>query len=168
MADLELPKWRLQANFLLRELVRMWYGESRMITLWYGHEKGSKLWERIVSILTDVAFSFGEEHGISPWKAAHRFRKASEEWQKRQGEPPTFGDPCQEAKWRITQMLDEELALKLFETSEVNMILDIAGRAYALASKGQTPPHEPFDGLRPLTYYEALPIDKTLEWIYRN
>jgi hypothetical protein len=51
----ELPKWKLKANWLLRELARTWYGKESIFDLRYGHDERSPFWQHFVSIFRDLA-----------------------------------------------------------------------------------------------------------------
>lgn len=66
------------------------------------------------------------------------------------------------------QMLGAELAEKLFDDFDVGVILSFVGYAYTFASKGRYPPYSSFARLRPLEYYESLPVDPGLEDRYYN
>jgi hypothetical protein len=65
-------------------------------------------------------------------------------------------------------MLGDELAEKLFDDFDVDVILSFVGYAYTFASKGKYPPYGSFARLRPLEYYESLPVDPGLEDRYYN
>jgi hypothetical protein len=162
----ELPKWRLYANFLLRELARMWYGQKSIFDLRYGYDEYSLFWHDFVSHFTDMVYLFGEVHGVDPKKAAKRLTEANEKWSIWHGGRPTFSEPYYEAKWRAIQMLGSELAEKLFDDFDVGVILSLVCYAYGLARRGEKPPYKPFARLQPLEYYEALPVDPALEERY--
>jgi hypothetical protein len=163
-----LPKWRLYANFLLRELARMWYGQKSIFDLRYGYDEGSSFWRDFVSLFTDMIYLFGEEHGVAPKEAAKKLIEANRKWLIWHSGRPTFSEPYYEAKWHAIQMLGTELAEKLFDDFDVGVILSFVGYAYTFASKGKLPPYGSFARLQPLEYYEALPVAPWLEDRYYN
>jgi hypothetical protein len=164
----ELPKWRLYANFLLRELARMWYGQKSIFELQYGYDEDSPFWRDFVRLFTEMIYHFGEAHGVAPKDAAQRFIEANKKWLIWHGGRPTFTEPYYEAKWRAIQMLGAELAGKLFDDFDVGVILSFADYTYTFVSKGKHPPYGSFARLQPLEYYEALPVDPGLEDRYYN
>jgi len=164
----ELPKWRLYANFLLRELARMWYGQKSIFDLRYGYDEGSPFWRDFVFLFIEMAYLFGEEHGVDQKEAAKRVIEANKKWLIWHGGRPTFSEPYYEAKWYAIQMLEAELAEKLFDDFDVGVILSFAGYAYGFARTGKLPPYKPFARLEALEYYEALPVDPGLEDRYYN
>jgi hypothetical protein len=84
------------------------------------------------------------------------------------GMEPVFSQPYFEAKWRALQRLGSELAQKLFDDFDVEVILSFAGYAYGLSRRGQKPPFDFPVRFNPLEYFEALPVDPVLEDRYYN
>jgi len=163
-----LPKWRLYANFLLRELARMWYGQKSLFDLRYGHGPDSPFWRDFVFLFDEMVVLFGEENYLVAWGMDDRLREAIRGWQIWHGMEPVFSQPYFEAKWRAIQRLGSELAQKLFDDFDVGVILSFASYTYTFASKGKQPPYGSFARLQPLEYYEALPVDPGLEDRYYN
>jgi len=164
----ELPKWRLQANFLLRELARLWYGRKSIFNLKYGYDKETPFWREFVFHFVNMTYLFGEAHGVDPKEAAKRLIEANRKWLIWHGGKPTFSDPYYEAKWHAIQMLGDDLAEKLFDDFDVRAILSFVGYIYTFASEGKLPPYTSqrklpsytsFEWLKPLEYYESLPVD---------
>jgi len=163
-----LPKWRLHSNFLLRELARLWYGQKSIFDLKYGYDEGSPFWRDFVFDFINMTYLFGETHGVDPKEAAKRLIEANRKWLIWHGGRPTFSEPYYEAKWHAIQMLGDELAEKLFDDFDVGVILSFVGYTYTFASKKKLPPYGSFARLKPLEYYEALPVDPSLEDRYYN
>jgi hypothetical protein len=163
-----LPKWRLKANFLLRELARMWFGQKSIFDIRKGHDADSYFWRDFVSLFTDLIYYFGEAHGVEPREAAKRLAEATRKWITWHGMRLTFSEPYYEAKWHAIQMLGEELAEKLFDDFDVGVILSFVDYAYVRASKGEMPPYEPFARLKAYENFEALPVDPYWENVYYN
>jgi hypothetical protein len=158
-----LPKWRLRANFLLRELARMWYGEKSIF------DPGSVYtWRDFVFLFIELIYAFGEEHGVSEKEASKRLFEAYQRWLTWHGGRPTFSSPCYEAKWYAIQMLGEELAEKLFDYFDVGVILSFVEYAYTFARRGAMPPYKPFARLEAYEDFEALPVDPWWEERYYN
>jgi len=163
-----LPKWRLYANFLLRELARLWYGQKSIFDLRYGYGPDSPFWRDFVFLFDQMVVLFGEKNYLVAWGMDDRLREAIRGWQIWHGMEPVFSQPYFEAKWRALQRLGSELAQKLFDDFDVDVILSFAGYAYGFARRGKIPPHKPFARLETLEYYESLPVDPVLEAQYYN
>ena len=158
-----LPKWRMEANFLLRELARMWHGKKSIF------DPSSEFsWRDFVSLFLELTYAFGEEHGVSEKEAAKRLIEANRTWLTWHGGEPTFSEPYYEAKWRAIQMLGGELAEKLFDDFDVGVILSFVEYAYIFASKGKMPPYGPFARLEAYENFEALLVAPELEYRYYN
>jgi hypothetical protein len=164
----ELPKWRLYANFLLRELARMWYGQKSIFDLKYGYDEESPFWRDFVSLFDQMVVFFGEKNHLVGWGMDDRLHEAIRKWRLWHGIDPVFSLPGFEAKWRAIHRLGDELAQKLFDDFDVGVILSLADYTYIFARKGKMPPYKPFARLENLEYYEALPVDPGLEDKYYN
>jgi len=159
----EMPRWQLYANFLLREIARMWYGRKSIFDLSHGCCNGANFWLEFVFLFDEMTKLFGEEYGIAENIMDKRLREAIGDWQERHGIKIVFASPYFEAKWRARHMLQSELAERLFDNDVVTTILILAFYGYNRDFRGKMPPHgSPID-LKPLEYYEALPVDPDLE-----
>ena len=163
-----LPKWRLHANFLLRELARLWYGQKSIFDLRYGYGPDSPFWRDFVFLFDQMVVLFGEKNYLVAWGMDDRFHGAIRGWRMWPDMEPVFSQPYFEAKRRAIQRLGSELSQKLFDDFDVGVILTLAGYAYGFARRGKTPPYNPFASLEALEYYEALPVDPGLEDRYYN
>jgi hypothetical protein len=164
----ELPKWRLCANFMLRELARMWYGQKSIFNLKYGYDEESPFWRHFVSLFDRMVVLFGEENSLAACDMDDRLHEAIRKWQLWHGIDLVFSLPGFAAKWHAIQRLGLELARNLFEDFDVGVILSLADYTYILARRGKMPPYKPFARLETLEYYEALPVDPGLEDRYYN
>ena len=162
----ELPKWRLYANFLLRELARLWYGQKSIFDLRYGYDESSSFWRDFVSLFDRMVVLFGEKQNLIALDMDKRLRDAIREWQKWHGISLVFSAPDLEVNWRAIQRLGDELAQKLFDDFDVGVILSLVGYTYSFARKGKKPPYKPFARLASLEYYEVLPVASELEEKY--
>jgi hypothetical protein len=158
-----LPKWRLKANFLLRELARMWHGQKSIFD-----PESEYSWRDFVFLFIELTYAFGEEHGVSEKEAAMRLFEANQRWLKWHGMRPTFASPYFGAKWHAIQMLGEELAEKMFDDFDVGVILSFIEYAYSRASNGELPPYKPFARMKAYENFEALPVAPELERRYYN
>jgi hypothetical protein len=163
-----LPKWRLHANFLLRELARMWYGQKSIFDLQYGYHKDSPFWREFIFLFDEMVKLFGKEHGLHERFMDEWLSDAIGRWRMWHGIDLVFSQPYFEAKWRAIQRLGSELAQKLLDDFDVDVILTFAGYAYGLARRGQKPPYDFPVRFNPLEYFEALPVDPELEARYYN
>jgi hypothetical protein len=164
-----LPKWRLYANFLLRELARMWYGKKSIFDLQYGHGKDSPFWREFVFLFDEMVKLFGKEHGYHEKFMDEWLNDAIGRWRMWHGIDLVFSQPSFEAKWRAIYRLGNDLAKKLLDDYDVYVILSFVGYAYFLACKGHKPPYNFFDvRFAPLEYFEPLPVEPSLEARYYN
>jgi hypothetical protein len=164
----ELPKWRLYANFLLRELARMWYGQKSVFDLRYGYDCESSFGHDFVGLFGRMVELFGKEHGLTEKEMDRRLRSAISEWVMWHGIDIVFSEPYFEAKWKAIRMLGDKLAEELFDDFDVGVILSFVHYTYTFARKGKMPPYPFFARLQPLEYYESLPVDPYLEDVYYN
>jgi len=158
-----LPKWRLHANFLLRELARLWYGQKSFFDMPPDYCNGANFWLEFVSLFDEMAKLFGKEYGLAENIMDKRLREAIGYWKEQHGIKIVFASPYFEAKWRVRHMLERERADRLFDNHVVATVLILAFYAYNRDFRGEMPPHGSLTDLKPLEYYEALPVDPDLE-----
>jgi hypothetical protein len=169
MVQDDLPKWRLKANWLLRELARMWYGQKSIFDLSKGCGPGSDFWREFVFLFGEVTKFFGQEHGLTEKEMNKHLQEAHRVWVMWHGIDPVFSSPYFEAKWYAIRRLGEELAEKLFDDFDVGVILSFVEYAHTFASKGKKPPYDPFARLEAYEDFEALPVDPWWEdWYYND
>jgi hypothetical protein len=142
----------------------MWYGQKSIFDP--GRENP---WQDFVFLFIELLYAFAEEHGISEKEAAQRLAEANKRRLIRHGGRLVFNEPYFEAKWHAVQMLDMDLALKLFDDFDVGVILKFVYYAYNFTRRGEMPPYEPFAELEAYEDFEALPVDPYWEdWYYNK
>jgi hypothetical protein len=167
--NLEWPKWRLKANWLLRELARTWYGKESVFDLSKGVEEDDNdnpFWGECCYLFGEVAFSFGEKHGLTGLDILDRLWAAVDEWEACHGMRIVFSQPFYKVVWRVKHMLGDSLFRELLQDPNVCLMFDMLKAIYHKASKGEMPPYPPEAHIKPLDHYEALPVDPELERIY--
>jgi hypothetical protein len=163
-----LPKWRLYANFLIREVARMWYGQKSVFDLSKGYGPDSPFWREFVAIFDEMVKLFGKEHGLTEEVMYDRLWEANWNWQMWHGDGPTFSQPYFEAKWKAKHRLGDELYKKLLDDFDVEVSLSLIGYASGFARNGKKQPYKDIVRIRPIADYEALPVDPELEDRYYN
>jgi hypothetical protein len=146
----KLPKWRLKANWLLRELARIWYGQAELYPLF--QDQG------FVKAFRDILFQFyldcysSKEDVWKDIKLLLNFKI-----------PDTFyltqAHRASEFLMRIS--LSAILHYELVPPPDDKVIKDILWMAHELELRlqnGQKPPYKPVKPVRALSYYENLPV----------
>jgi hypothetical protein len=161
-----LPKWQLYANFILRELACLCYGEKSVFDLdsfYYGDE--APYWEYFRRLFGSLIWHYGDAHGISAEELNDRMDKVYKELEKWQNMSLRFRSPSNEAIWFAMRVLGEEEAKEFFSELEVKEIINTIANAYVMIAQGKEPPYTDFVILRPLAYYEALLVAPELNGI---
>jgi hypothetical protein len=160
---LRWPKWRLYANFLHRELVRLWYGKKSVFTLTKGDEENREFWKVFGFIFVGTILEFGMAHGIPPDKMIRRFEGAPEEYEKLIGRVFPFGTWAHEIYWFVRRILGDELASEFLYDFQIAEIIVLAICACGYATDGKLPPYNQGANLRPIEFYEGQPVAPELE-----
>jgi len=160
---LACPKWRLYANFLNRELVRLWYGKKSIFTLVKSDKENREFWEVFGFVFTGTILHFGVAHGLESDEMIRRFEGAPEEYEKQIGRVFPFGILAHEICWLVQRILGDELASELLYDPQITEIIFLAVCAHGYATDGNLPPYETLENLRPVEFYEALPCAPDLE-----
>jgi len=160
---LRWPKWRLYANLLHRELVRLWYGKKSVFTLTKGDEENREFWKVFGFIFVGTILEFGMAHGLTLVVMIRRFEKARKEYDKLSGLGFPFGTTAHEFYWLVRRILGDKLASEFLYDFQITEVIILAVCACGYAAEGKLPPYERFDILRPIEFYEAQPVAPDLE-----
>jgi hypothetical protein len=141
------PKWRLIANYLMRELARVWYGKT------------TKLPNDFYELFKQLLFEFAVENGLDRKAFIDAIYSAQAEFEEIHGCELTFRTPVQEIIWTARKCLPEKLADEFLWDPEVKFILKATELILALIKAGLEPPYEKYAiRFEPLDEYEELPV----------
>jgi hypothetical protein len=158
------PEWRLYANFLHRELGRLWYGKKSVFTLVKGDEENEEFWRAFGIIFTATLQKFGAAHGptLTFNELAIRAKYAYEEYNKLIGLGFPFGTFTHQIYWLVRRLLGNKLASEFLYDLQITEIIALAVCACGYAAEGKMPPYTA-KGLRPLEFFEGLRVAPELE-----
>lgn len=164
-----MPRWKLKANFIIRELARLCYGKKSIFDIRQGYDDDDMpFWKEFCGLFCRLSLSYGEAQGVAIDEMAYRMKKAIEDLEKWRVIGLKFSTPSNEAAWLTTQILGDDVSGSFLEDREVKTILIIAVQAFIFASNGQKPPYVDFVALQPLAHYDGLPVAPELEELYYN
>jgi hypothetical protein len=162
------PKWRQYANFLHRELARLFYGKKSIFSIITNDSKHKEFWDHFDFIFAHIMILFGLEHGLTPEEMFTRGKNALEEYEKLCKLGFYFNSPYHEAYYTANKTLGEELAIQFLNDFQITDILVLIFAAFFYALKGKEPPYIKYvkgGKLLPLEFYENLEVDPELEAI---
>jgi len=158
------PEWRLYANFLHRELARLWYGKKSVFTLVKGNDENEEFWELFSLILAMTFQRFGLAHGLTSDEIAKSAKSANKEYDKLRSLGFHLGSPIRECVWLIRQILGDKLASEFLFDFQITEIVLLAIGAYGYAAEGKMPPYvKKGSRIYPIEFYEGLPVAPELE-----
>jgi hypothetical protein len=160
----ESAHWKLYANFLIRELVRMWYGQKSIFDASKIHKQKSSFWERLGHTFSWTVISFGDYYGLSRSEMAERIEEMEEEL--RSGAFPTFSEPAEEVFYFAKRTLGDELAKRFLCEYGVLLIFGLIVGAYRLAAEGKMPPYKRQGLIPSLEFCETLRVAPDMEKLY--
>jgi hypothetical protein len=158
------PEWRLYANFLHRELGRLWHGKKSVFTLVKGDKENAEFWGDFGILFTATIQKFGEAHGLilAPKELVRRTKYAYEEYSKLSGLGFPFGTLFHEIGWIARRILGDKLASEFLYDFQITEIIILAVCAYGSAAEGKMPPYV-VENLRPIEFFEGLRVAPELE-----
>jgi hypothetical protein len=145
-----LPKWRLKANYLMRQLARIWYGKL----LEHAYPKSSEF-ERL---FVEIMCQFVKDHGGNGKEVLHRLESGKQAFELMHGMEITFKDRISELDWMIRNGIPKELREEFAKDELIQDIIRTAEWILKYEEAGENPPYEPTIWLKPLDYYEQLPV----------
>ena len=144
------PLWRLKANYLMRQLARIWYGKL----LGRDYAKSSEF-ERL---FIEIMCQFVEDHGGNSKDVLHWIEFGKQAFEIVHGKEITFKDRISELDWMIRNGVPKELREEFAKDALIQDIIRTAEWILNYEEKGEKPPYEPTIWLKPLDYYEQLPV----------
>jgi hypothetical protein len=166
--ELKCPEWRLYANFLHRELARLWYGKKSIFTLVMCDKDNEEFWGDFGLILTATMQKFGQAHGLTLTtnELVRRTKHAYEEYTKLTGLGFPLGTLAHEIYWMVRRILGDKLASDFLYDFQITEIIILAVCAYGYAAEGKKPPYEKGARLASIEFYEGLPVAPELEKLF--
>ena len=163
---LECPEWRLYANFLHRELARLWYGKKSV----FMPVKGNKE-KQAFFILSGIIFAmmiqkFGEAKGLTADEIARRYKNWDKEYYKWIDSESAYNIVIHGLFWVVQRALGEKLTREFlydFQIAEI-IILTLCTSGYVLG--GKKPPYPKEAILHPIEFYESLPVAPEIENLF--
>jgi len=151
------PLWRLKANYLLRQLVRIWYGKLPIRDY-----PSSPEFERL---FLGIMCQFVEDHGFNGKQVPEWIERQKEKFESVHGRPITFGDRESELYWIIRSGIPKELHEIFAKDETIQLITVMAAFILEYEKEEKEPPYEPIGWLQSLDYYEALTVlEPEPEW----
>jgi hypothetical protein len=149
MARRKLPKWRLKANWLLRELARIWYGKTEPYPLFKDENFVKAFADIMVQSVLDCNGT-GEDawYGIECITEAFSIRSM----------PQVFYVTQAGQAWDVLARSTAMYKKPFVPAKVIMQILWMAGEIEKRLKSGQKPPYKPVKRLRDLSYYENLPV----------
>ena len=165
---LECPEWRLYANFLHRELARLWYGKKSIFNSVKGDKEKRAFWVFLGIILAKIILKFGQAHGIAANEIARRHKNWDKEYYKWIASGFAFNPILHGLVWLAQRALGEMLAREFLYDFQIAEIIILTLCAYGYATEGKMPPYPKEALLRPIEFYEGLPVAPELEKLFHS
>jgi len=118
--NIEIPKWKLQANWLLKELIRIWQGYTDPKYLFEGHS--------FVHTFKKIMEQYLEDQGSSAPQAEFDIclTKRRITCAARHGSNPTFTSQAMEADWIAEAVAIYRLDFELITDDTIKSIIRLA------------------------------------------
>jgi len=118
--NIEIPKWKLQANWLLKELIRIWQGYTDPKYLFEGHS--------FVHTFKKIMEQYLEDQGSSAPQAELDIclNKRRITFSARHGSNPTFTSQAMEADWIAEAVAIHRLDFELITDDTIKSIIRLA------------------------------------------
>ena len=144
------PKWRLKANWLLRELVRIWYGKAEPYPLFEKQNFVEAFTSIMIQSFLDI-FEFDD----TIWNILEYMLRTIYEPDTKRIVHETQASQAREVLMKTLVLLHKRPFLYK------RVVTDILWMAHQIEKRlkaGQKPPYKPVRGMRGLSYYESLPV----------
>jgi len=145
-----LPQWRLKANYLMRQLARIWYGKLPL----RDYPNSSEFERRFLEIMCQ----FVEDHGGNGNDVAALIQQRKEEFEAVHGREIMFKDRISEFWWLLRNGIPKALCDAFAKDEIIESILWTAEWLLDYEKEEKEPPYEPAPWMKPLDYYEQLPV----------
>jgi hypothetical protein len=142
--------WRLRANYLMRQLARIWYGKLPVRDYPNSPE--------FECLFLGIMCQFVEDYGGDGGEVLHRVKWGRESFEFVHGREITFKDRVCELDWMIRKGIPKELHERFMRDEVIQDIIRTVEWILAYEGEGKEPPYERPVWLESLDYYEALPV----------
>jgi hypothetical protein len=144
------PLWRLKANYLMRQMARIWYGK-----LSQRDYPNSAEFERL---FLEIMCQFIEEHVYNRNEVRNVLKQRREEFEAIHGRKIGFKDRVRKFWWMVRNGIPKELYDAFAKDEIIQSILWTAEWLLDYEEEEKEPPYEPAPWMKPLDYYEQLPV----------
>ncbi len=118
--SIEIPKWKLKANWLLKELIHIWHGHSKPETLFEGRNFVQTFTRLMEQYLRDCG-SLAPQAELEICLTKVRLTFAA-----RHGSAPTFASQAMEADWIAEAVAIYRLDFELITDETIKNIIRLA------------------------------------------
>ncbi len=156
-------EWRLYANFLHRELARLWYGKESVFKSardFGNDDENPSFWGIFSFFFGSILGAFGEAHGIALDEMIRRHISAIVQSDKF---VVVYSSRLQGYSWLAHWVLGDALAREFLFDAQIIEIFALSEGAYAQLAEGKMPPYAGSANLKPLEFYESLPVAPRFE-----
>ena len=144
------PLWRLKANNLMQLLARIWYGKIS--------ERDYPNSAEFERLFLEIMCQFVEDHGGNGNDVLHWIEVGKRVFAVVHGKEITFKDRISKLKWMIRNGVPKELREGFAKDEIIQSILWTAEWLLDYEEEEKEPPYEPAPWMKPLDYYEQLPV----------
>jgi len=145
-----LPLWRLKANNLMQHLARIWYGKIS--------ERDYPNSAEFERLFLEIMCQFVEDHGGNGKDVLHWIEVGKLAFVVVHGKEITFKDRISKLRWMIRNGVPKELREGFAKDEIIQSILWTAEWLLDYEEEEKEPPYEPAPWMKPLDYYEQLPV----------
>jgi len=145
-----LPLWRLKANNLMQLLARIWYGKIS--------ERDYPNSAEFERLFLEIMCQFVEDHGGNGKDVLHWIEFGKQAFEVVHGKEITFKDRISKLRWMIRNGVPKELREGFAKDEIIQCILWTAEWLLDYEEEEKEPPYEPAPWMKPLDYYEQLPV----------
>ena len=157
------PEWRLYANFLHREIARLWYGKKSVFKLVKGDAENREFWELFNLIFAMTTLRFGATHGLTKDELDSHVKFADIQYNKLRSRGFPYNTYAAEIYFGVRWILGDELASEFLYDPQIGEIVCLALSTIGLAAEGKMPPYTEFARLHPIEFYEWPTVAPELE-----
>ncbi len=152
--DSEIPKWKLKANWLLKELIHIWHGHSKPETLFEGRNFVQTFMRLMEQYLRDCG-SLAPQAELEICLTKVRLTYAA-----RHGSAPTFASQAMEADWIAETVAIYRLDFELITDETIKNIVRIASAIEDILQNCGIIPSDYLQSVEELLDYPVININE--------
>ena len=152
--NIEIPKWKLQANWLLKELIRIWQGYTDPKYLFERHS--------FVHTFKKIMEQYLQERGSSAPQVELDIclTKRRLTFAARHGSEPTFTSQAMEANWIVEAVAIHRLDFELMMDETIELIIRLASAIEDILQTCGTIPSDYLQSVEELLDSPVFKIDE--------